>query len=287
MSLPELLREALPKWASIVEIRDRATVLRMQPSGPDGSAERIWTLQIFDGSNDAVQVSEANDTNDLPKCCPERHVNEDGTFCLHLDSTQLPIDLDDALSWWRSLAVFLHHQEYAERRGVWPLGAQLSHGDAALIQLEMEALAEPLGWLEEVHLGLFRGQGWLGKNLPGMTGDGRHVVNARSPCPRGCARTSRGGATNICFEHQTSEPSDKRTLRVDCPHRSIVETLIRLEHDRRRYERHVINDLYRKGIRCCGTMKSCPLRDIEGNLSASKRTADQPRNQAPLTTSYS
>ena len=117
---------------------------------PSGALGRTYELVIRTTPRDTVEVWEGRPNAQLPKCCVERHINADATFCLHFGSTKPILDFDNAIDWWTSLGDFLKHQDYSSKRRKWPIHAQLSHGDAAQAQLRMEKLAEPLGWKEEI-----------------------------------------------------------------------------------------------------------------------------------------
>ena len=116
-----------------------------------GAFGRNYELVIESIENNKAVVSENSTNALLPKCCVERHINEDATFCLHFDSIKPIVEPDDVISWWNSLGDYLNHQDYSSRRRKWPIHAQLSHGEAAIAQLRMEELAEPLGWQGRSH----------------------------------------------------------------------------------------------------------------------------------------
>ena len=199
----------------------------------------------------------------LPAFCLERHINPDNSFCLYFESEAKLADIDAAVFWWSSLGSFVVNQVYAERYGVWPLAAGLSHGDAAREQLAMEALAEPLGWRDDILRAMFRGKGWMAQRLPRVSKSGNRIVNSRSACPRGCTRKHKLLRRKSC-ELSSCDPQCKKQhkmiLRADCPDRTVIESLVLHEHRRRQIEARIANELIEKGYNCCGTMESCPLR---------------------------
>jgi hypothetical protein len=163
------------------------------------------------------------------------------------------------------------HQFNAETTGLWPVGAQFSHGFAADVQLDMEKIALPLGWIDELLEGIFRRRGWLGNELlpfaKGHRGKPSHVANSRTACPRGCRKTASGSVH--CMDVTMQEPqTGKPTLRTDCPRRVEMEQLIMLEHKRRRLEKLMIIEIVQRGVKCCGTMQHCPLRKQCSKISA-------------------
>lgn len=267
-SLVHLLTSA-PSWVDAWIAGPGIARLRVQPPKPSGMRGSLRDLVIRMDGEGEINVAETEQGVLLPICCPERHINPDGSFCVHLNSSHPINDIETARLWWESLRVFLIDQEYAERHRSWPLHSQLSHGDAAAIQLEMEAIAGPLGWLEEVHLGIFRSEGWLGSALPKVRvreGEAGLVPNARSPCPRGCSRRGRKNhCLNFPIALETKSEIERAILRAECPKRASLEALIRLECRRRYLEKKMMDVLITSGIGCCGTMDHCPLAVAHGH----------------------
>ncbi|WP_366462953.1 E2 domain-containing protein [Hyphomonas sp. BRH_c22] len=84
----------------------------------------------------------------LPDCCPNRHINSDGSFCLSWSLHQ-PIhvtDLQAAEAWWMTVYRFLQLQRRAAKARKWPTKDDWAHGDeAAREQMRAENAAEILG----------------------------------------------------------------------------------------------------------------------------------------------
>jgi len=253
-----------PEWVYVVsQSADKASIAAhpplARPPSPSG-----FLLELNLTSNGGVAVRENQPASVLPSFCPERHINPGGTFCIFYGSDAPLGDDVQADRWWDALCIFLVNQGYAERFGVWPLNSGLSHGEAALDQVAMEALAEPLGWTEEVLTSMFRATGWLSGQLPRISKDRKRVLNARSPCPRGCTRKHallRKRSCDIKNCAPGCRKQHKPILRVDCPHRNTVEKLVLHEHSRRLIEVKFMSDLKRGDYVCCGTMKHCLLRN--------------------------
>lgn len=262
MSSLDQLKNTCPAWASITKSKPTKLNVSAVAQLPSGSAGRSYELLIELKAEDQIAVVE-KDGGHLPRCCVERHINPDASFCLHLNSTEAIRSDWAARLWWHSLGKFLSHQDYADRRRKWPMLAQLSHGDAANMQIEMEKLAEPLGWKdEEVTAAIFRQHGWLGGKLPRLSKDKRKLVSARSPCPRGCTRKHHPYRKSSCEREDCAKgcrKAHKPILRADCPNREVVESLVLLEHKRRAEEASFFKSLRKKKITCCGTMDNCPL----------------------------
>ena len=256
------LLQNTPEWASIADKKTRETTLLVSPPGTKTmSADGFW-LKLEISKHGGVAVGEVENKRQLPAFCLERHINPDSTFCVYFRS-ESPLDDDDAAkTWWSYLSVYLRNQVYAHNRGVWPLGSGLSHGDAAHVQVEMETLAKPLGWEEDLWLAMFRGKGWLADRLPRISRDRRQVLNVRTPCPRGCRWKHRLLRKKSCVADKCSSGCNrlhKPVLRAECPNKDVIEELVLREHERRRIESEIVDILKRDGRKCCGSMKSCPL----------------------------
>lgn len=260
----EFLKNTKPVWATIDSATANQINLHAYAPLKSGAQGRLYHLTIKIGSGSGPTVSESGLANLLPQCCIERHINPDASFCLSQGSTSRLTSLEDAHLWWRSLGYYLAHQDFAAKRRFWPLEAGLSHGDAADIQLKMEALAEVNGWKQDVQAAALWSEGWLGGALPRLSKNKRTLVNARSNCPRGCTWKHKALRSTSC-ETTTCQTGcrkqHKRIVRSDCPNRDIVEELVLLEHQRREAEREVIDILIKGGIACCGTMDHCQLRN--------------------------
>jgi len=264
MNSLRLLLENCPIWVEIQrKSRDRATIVVAPPLA--GSVDPVrYCLELALTDKGGVSVREPSEHRRFPEFCMERHINPGGTFCLEYGSEDRLGGVDAANRWWSSLETFLHNQEYAAKRRKWPLAAGLSHGEAALEQLAMEELAKPLGWTDELLGGMFRGRGWLAEKLPRATKKLDRVVNARTPCPRGCTWKHKSLRKNSCDMDSCEigcRKQHKPILRANCPNRRAIEEIVLREHRRRAIEAAITTDLKQKKTKCCGTMRNCPLQD--------------------------
>lgn len=231
---------ATPVWVRTVS--DDGTALRVVASAPlpsgDLDAPIDLTIRRRIGG---VTVGETAVGTRLPARCPELHVVDGGAFCLGLEDDVLD-DPDEADRFWNRLGDYLRNQRYAERHRRWPAGRWLSHGaTAARKQLEAERIAEECGWAEEYADAIENGRGWLAGELPRPAKHGG-LVNARTPCPRGCRRRDR-----------------TPVLRRSCPRRASLERLVLAERERRAAGDCYIEILKRDGLQCCGRVDGCPL----------------------------
>lgn len=105
-----------------------------------------YQLKINATQGAKVVVSEVT-TQLLPVCCPERHINSDGTFCLYWeDDIDLGITtIDKATLWWQTLISFLLKQERAKKKREWPDKDAWAHGSAAEFQRSALSALDQIG----------------------------------------------------------------------------------------------------------------------------------------------
>ncbi len=259
----ELLRSTKPSWVSITSSSLGKVNLSAAPPNLGGASLKAFHLKMAMSGQHGVKIQEQVNYRQLPDCCPERHINSGGTFCLYYGSEKILRTNEEAEFWWCSLSAYLNNQMYADKYELWPLEAGLSHGEAALLQIDIEKLAEPLGWKDEILRSMFRNEGWLATNLPRVNLDAGKVYNLRSGCPRQCnwkhkLMRSNSCGSNSCYA--SCQKQHKPIVRRDCPHKDSIEEITLLEHRRQLVEKKFIQELLNKNKQCCGTMKICPLR---------------------------
>lgn len=261
MNSLSLLLNHSPSWVQITEDKQVSGQISCSPQKASGLIAGNYLLKLALLRGGGVSVAEDEGGNQFPASCPERHINPDATFCISYGSTEPLIEAHAAIAWWEYLRMFLLHQEYARKYGVWPLEGGLSHGDAARIQEKMEELAAPLGWKEEILIGMFRRKGWLANSLPKASQRLDRLLNSRTPCPRGCMRQADSNRPIVCRPADTDckVTDGKPILRAECPNRSALERIALLEHRRRKAQYDFIQDICKDAPKCCGTMKYCPL----------------------------
>ena len=79
----------------------------------------------------------------MPACCPQRHINTNGSFCIELRAGER-IANGTAPAWWDKMHAFAMCQETAAETGFWPNEAQISHGGAGEVELAAEDAAYQL-----------------------------------------------------------------------------------------------------------------------------------------------
>ncbi|RWG07847.1 E2 domain-containing protein [Mesorhizobium sp.] len=190
----------------------------------------------------------------LPDFCPERHINDGGTFCLYWTPVDgIEIDGPDAATeWWSTVVAFLKLQLRAANLRRWPNRRGRAHGNAAQYQHAAEEFARQLG-LEDVFLDgglrVVKGsRGGFGRVLR-LLRDGQkflsvwqeidRVVTVRRPCI--CGQNHPPKAMVCCADHAA----------VAAQLVSAIDKMQQLE------------TAFMKAYadrRCCGTMDDCPLK---------------------------
>lgn len=187
----------------------------------------------------------------LPSCCPNRHINLDGSFCLTWASRH-PIRVINAASaatWWDTVYRFLQEQNRAEKKRRWPTKGDWAHGDAAREQLRAETAAAALG-----------GQ------FPGDLKNGRLRVEKNGHFYRLIYPGGRLYSVWIQFERVAAlrqvcfcpDGARKRVVLRRCgEHAKAAADLVLGLVGRETEERLFWKTL--EGQPCCGTMDDCPL----------------------------
>lgn len=231
---------ACPTWATIrthdsFEIRFDA-----QPVRKSGKVARVYDIRITVGFDGKVTVQEASKNRLLPVLCPERHINDGGSFCIGLRADVGVGGTVSAAAWWQKLYVFLNCQETAEESGRWPPILQVSHGDAANIQVAAEELAERIDRKAEYENAVAYDEGPIAelcKQISRITG---RLPKPRMPCV--CGYTANGTVK------RRRQCADDNNLCLPV-----------LEYRRRKAEASFWKQLKGKAP-CCGTMEYCPLK---------------------------
>ena len=186
-------------------------------------------------------MREASASPLLPKFCPQRHMNDDGTFCLGLHAEQTLAKKDGANAWWRKLHVFLTCQDTASETRLWPPKIEISHGKAGETEILAENLAETLEMLDEYQLAVREDRGPIAEAVKRIHKSTGRLINGRAACV--CNRRYKTGELKLrrqCWR------TNERCLPI-------------LEQGRRTEEKNYWNSLKGKQP-CCGTMDDCPLK---------------------------
>lgn len=234
------LTACIPSWFSVLtadwtEIVGTATV-----PVTGGASDYVVDLTI-NGQATAVSVRETT-PRIIRSFCPDRHVNEDLSFCLGFDVGYDVWTVDEAAVWWELLRNYLLMQRTADRTKRWPPGKGIAHSQAGEHHVEARAVAKRLGISDEYDAAVAGGSHWSNDPMLRVAPGGRSLRNGRLRCPMGC-RGRRG----------------RQKLRRECLHRADVAKLVQLERMRQKDELVFWNSLKEQGYICCGSLKSCPL----------------------------
>lgn len=192
---------------------------------------------------------------DLPRRCPERHIQGDKTFCLGLRYLTVQ-SAEKARQWWAQLNQFLICQGVAELTRVWPVKQALDHGHAGKHHERALAIAAEAGVEEEYASARLGDSSWLTDSKLHLFDSKGRPLNGRALCPRGCKRRARGRQV--------------RTLRTDCDKRQLLVDLANAEHLRRKALDQYWQDVFASGEECCRTMRGCPLAAHEDRLKGNR-----------------
>lgn len=236
MSLGALERSC-PAGAEFRPIHGREAQVDIVAIRTSNALTKVLELTVVH-IGDEIKVSERSIGSALPACCPERHINPDGTFCIGLRAGEGITD-ETAPAWWKKLHAFALWQETAAETGFWPAEAQLSHGEAGEVELLAEKAAEDLNLLTVYREAVAFDTGLIASAVPKVNAKTSKLRNGRSACI--CGRTDRRG---------------RPLLRRDCQFHGCPIVL--------EYRRRAMVDEYWRTLRgrvaCCGTMHECPLR---------------------------
>lgn len=214
----------------------------------------VYVLRVDAISNSRVTVKE-DKVSRLPKCCPDRHINPGGTFCLSWDAVE-PLRIDSqtaAEKWWDFLTRFLRCQEAASALRKWACPGY-AHGDAASYQRDAEQAAARLGssatsLLDEARLSTRRRENH-GRARIELLRDG--IVLARVHSKTG--QIINPNALCICGERSPAVPLS------ECgDHAAAVGRLAVSLQAWRTADFKFVNQLRDAGIKCCKTLDSCSL----------------------------
>ncbi|RTM14419.1 MAG: hypothetical protein E6R08_02440 [Nevskiaceae bacterium] len=235
MSIAALAATA-PGWAELRQVDGRQADIDAVVTRSSGAFTRVFELVVIHLARE-VKVFERLRGQTLPTSCPDRHINDDGSFCLGLRAGE-GITLETAVAWWKKLHNFLLCQETATESGWWPAGAQISHGEAGEIELRAEAVSASLGLLQAYREAVEFDTGLIAAGLSKINRSNGLLRNGRSVCL--CGRKDKRGNPLLRRECHS----------FGCP--------IVLEFERRAAADRFWRSM--QGRPCCRTMRDCPLR---------------------------
>jgi hypothetical protein len=225
--LCRLLIRNLPAWAIVQSNQSNSFCIDATIPKFGGSGWPVVRLTI--ASRNAKLCAKETKPILWPAFCPERHINDDGTFCLGISDVPSVNDKSSAISWWSYLQEYLDTQFVAGQTKKWPPNKQFAHGDAGIAEEALEKLTKGTKFEQEVGQAHQRNVGWLASTLPRI----------HKTCPRGCNRKGRP------------------ILRRNCVDRELMFQIVALEHRYRQGEAAFWKS--HSGTKCCGYSEGCGL----------------------------
>lgn len=199
-------------------------------------------VRISSRDGKSVQAFEQDIGKLFPAFCPERHINRDGSFCIGLNYSTMPITEKNVDDWWQVLLAFLQDQLLAERTGVWRSENSLSHGEtAAHYQIRAEALAEKLFLRDEYSKAMVSRTNWLKTLIDEVSYGHRRLDNQLTQ-----------ELTNQSAKFGLSDPDSKLNKKR-------AKKLVCMEQKRRKAEVYFWQQARNEKLKCCGKMKTCQL----------------------------
>ena len=251
MPVIQLLRQTKPDWF-LADAKDGSPITGEATVLAPGAAQD-WRIRLTIAvREEGVSVSPEVAVGELPKFCPQRHINEDGSFCTGYRAGHEIANHDRAVVWWGLLHKYLELQRAAGRTRRWPARQALAHGVAGAHQILAQAAAGRLGVLGQYMDMLDGHEFWLSSRRIQLNKNSDGLVNGRAACPVGCKRKK-----------------NSPRLRRECCRKTDLVAVVAHERLRRLEERNYWSDLRKRRVECCGTMKNCPLGDSDsGPLAA-------------------
>jgi hypothetical protein len=210
---------------------------------PSGRKDAAISLHVW--SNYGRLWVRENEPRQWPACCPERHIEMSGTFCLGVGDPLRPSTPAHARTWWSWLHEYILSQRSADRTGIWPSVRALHHGDAHKHQLELERLSAGTPFEQDVRDALENATGWLAGDLPQPKQSSGRRGRLTGLCPKGCTNEGRP------------------VFHSRCRHRRLVAALVQEELLRRNEEERFW--AYFRTVPCCETMFLCPIKQASSS----------------------
>jgi hypothetical protein len=200
-----------------------------------------------------LSAHEESTSRCLPEFCPERHIVDDGFFCMYWSGelTFTVTDSDSAARWLNLLLNFLRLQRRAAKRRRWPNQETWAHGRAAVHQQRAELTADKLG--PELRIAVDARE----LSTSSEAGGALRVLQGNQPLFsvwRSPNRRDRCGHRLACAAefgaHKRKITHGARAELLE----ELALALLQWEADENKFW------LHHQGRVCCGTIDNCPLR---------------------------
>jgi hypothetical protein len=252
-SLAELAAGAVPRGYAVEQRNSTELLLQMTVVDADGRGTAYRLLVICDGTRLVVREDPASHV--LPVFCPDRHIIDDGNFCMYWEEDRSfdVVDESSAVVWLEILEKFLRLQQRASYLGHWPSREVWAHGvSAARHQQRAEAVAAKLdlAWPSLVLEREMRAVLEPGDCIRVYMGPDQLFSTWSSPNRFTAERKHRVFAVAAAGKH-SRRPASKRRAKLL---RELAWDLLNWSFAEKRYW-----DI-QKDRDCCGTMDTCELR---------------------------
>lgn len=224
---------------------------------PDGSVTH-YRLEVVAKSR-GVTVREVVPDH-LPKFCPQRHINSDGTFCLFwAGAGSLEISSkEDATKWWGTVWKFLGLQARAIKKRRWPNNEEWAHGDAATHQHKAIEAASRLG--SQFSLALAQSAISVEQKPKRRRSQGPTLQVLVNGCHVFSVWLNTGKVVNLKQRCFCGSSGLKRPARLrSCQHHAQDAAELALELKRWQVAEEAFWSAF-KGQSCCGTCDCCALQ---------------------------
>lgn len=251
----DLIASCLPDFGATELDRGNESIRVSLPVPLSDGRQPVFVLDVaFSGASASAREAVPRH---LPSYCPDRHINDNGSFCLFWRAVD-DIKIDGpaaARAWLETLTRFLQLQVRAARLRCWPDGHGRAHGAAAIHQHRAEAAAARLGDpiasdMAEGRLTVSRKGGGAegvairvmknGQRLFSVWERSRRAVNQRGPCLCTVGFGRRSVVLKSCADHASAAAE----LALELNEMVIAEE---------RFWKSAM------GSPCCGTIDGCPL----------------------------
>ena len=246
------LFERAPRAFSLRSLEATIAVGEIQVKSADSIPDLNIDLSIIERDK-GIAVLECKPGTCFPSCCPERHINRGGTFCLGLNVDLAEVTASAIEDWWLLLEEYLSVQLIVNQTRRWPRHKMLSHGSAGESHAKALMVASRLGIESDYEEHLSGRECWMGELVTNFLRNEEVCIRKSIPTVRISDRLMASAEAMLAQRTRSKTNITKRKRR------RLLRRLVALEVRRVRQEREFWSVLEGQGMECCGTMLECPL----------------------------
>ena len=248
-----MLLERAPRTFSLRSLATANAVGEIRVESAESTSELEIELSIIEQDN-KISVLECKPGTRFPACCPERHINPDGSFCLGLNVNLAEVTASTIEDWWLLLEEYLYVQLIVDQTGRWPSHKMLSHGAAGETHAKALVVASRLGVELDYEEYLSGREGWVSELVTDYLHNEERCTRKSIPVIRMSDRLMTSAEARLLQRIGGKVKVKKRKRR------RLLHRLVTLEVLRVRQERKFWDAIANQGVECCGTMIDCPLQ---------------------------